>query len=224
MSVTIKDIIVESCNRANLVPRKRSIPADMLESSYRLLKGILQKYNFSNYINFARGSMEIIPTDTIITLDGSDCNSISSVSWILNENTYNEMRFLQYEQFMNDSDIYTYSWKYNDNNEIELYLKPLFVNGGKKISVYFNKSLNYELNQELKIPEIYIELFTAALTYKLAMTYPRTDPSQVTLLKAELEELERNVKSLISSNKILTREPTNISNRADFLSGNFLFR
>lgn len=224
MNVTIKDIIVESCNRANLVPRKRSIPADMLESSYRLLKGILRKYNFSNYINFARGSMEIIPTDTIITLDGNDCNSISSVSWILNENTYNEMRFLQYEQFMNDSDIYTYSWKYNENNEIELYLKPLFVKGGKKISVYFNKSLNYELNQELKIPEIYIELFTAALTYKLAMTYPRTDATQVTLLKAELEELERNVKSLISSNKILTREPTNISNRADFLSGNFLFR
>lgn len=223
MATTVKDILIESLNRSNLCPRKRAVPSDLLESAYRLFKGIVSKYNFANYISFARTSMAIVPTDPIIEVEVPGANSITSIQWKISDNDYADLRFVAFEQFYSDNDMYTYTWKYTENNSIEIYLKPLFVSGGKQIVVYFNQSLNYSVDDELRIPEIYIELFTAALTHKLAMTYPRTDSSQVQLLKAELDEIEKQVKSMISSNKILTRDPAAISNRAAFLSGSFIF-
>lgn len=218
MMTTVKDILCESLSRSNLVPRKRSAPADMLESAFRLFKGILQRYNFANFISFARNEIEVIPTDEVIELEIDDMNSISNVmekhgdEWI-------ELRYVSFDQFYTENTDYIYSWKYTAHGTIQLYLGK---NVKDKIKVIFNKNLNYELDEELHVPEIYIELFTAALTYKLAVTFPRTDPAQVTLLKAELDDIEKTVNSMISSNKIITRSVTGISNMAAFKSGSFI--
>lgn len=220
---TIKDIIVESLARSNLVPRKRAVPADMLESAYRLLKGILQKYNFANFISYTRKEIDVIPTDNVIGLDGSDITSIATVQYKNTSNNYTSLRFVSYEQFYSESDDYIYSWKYTDNGSIEIYLKPNFISTNKELKVIYNSNVDYTLDEELHVPSIYIELFTAALTHKLAITYPRTDPAQVTLLKGELDEIEKQVKALVSSNKILTRDTATISNFSSFMSGDFIF-
>lgn len=220
---TIKDIIVESLARSNLVPRKRAVPADMLESAYRLLKGILQKYNFANFISYTRKEIDVIPTDNVIGLDGSDITSIATVQYKNTSNNYTSLRFVSYEQFYSESDDYIYSWKYTDDGSIEIYLKPNFISTNKELKVIYNSNVDYTLDEELHVPSIYIELFTAALTHKLAITYPRTDATQVALLKGELDEIEKQVKALVSSNKILTRDTATISNFSSFMSGDFIF-
>lgn len=223
MTVTVKDILIEALNRSNLVPRKRSVEASMLESAYRLFKGILQKYNFSNFISYTRKEIDVIPTDNVIGLDGSDITSIATVQYKNTTNNYSSLRFVSYEQFYSENDDYIYSWKYTDNGSIEIYLKPNFISSNKELKVIYNSNMDYSLDDDLHVPEIYKELFTAALTYKLAVTYPRTDATQVQLLKSELDDLEKQVKSMVSSNKILTRDTATVSNFSSFMSGDFIF-
>ena len=50
--ITVRSIIVEALNRSNLVSRRQSAPADMVESAYRLLKGIAGKYSNDNLLQF----------------------------------------------------------------------------------------------------------------------------------------------------------------------------
>lgn len=208
-----KEILIEALARANLVPRKRAVPSDMLESASRLLNGMIQKYNFSNFISFTRRSIDIdIDSTDIILEDEPDITSITNIKV---EDM--ALRFVAYESLGIDNDVYVYSWLYDSEGKIHLYFKDELVN--KKATVYCNTKLKYDIDDEIKIPEIYIELFTTALTYKLAVTYPRTDGNQVAILKSELDEVEKTVKSMISSNKILTRA----SNPASIISGSFIF-
>lgn len=224
MATTVKDILIEALNRSNLVPRKRAVPADMLQNAFQLFRGICQKYNFSNFISFARNDIEIIPTDDKIELAVDNVNSISSIVYKHGKDYY-ELRFVSYEQFFQEKDDYVYTWKYTTDNTIDIYLKPKFVVQSKTIKVIFNTELSYNLDEEIHIPQVYEELFTTALTYKLALTYPRMDANQVMLLKNELDDIEKVVKQNISSNKIITRDNSYQSSRmSSFMNGDFLFR
>lgn len=219
--MTIKEILIEALSRTNLVPRKRACPADMLENAYRLLRGIIQKYNFSNFISFARDEIDIIPTDTKIELGIENINNIHSVSY-KDGNDWNELRFVAYEQFNSTNDDYVYTWKYTVDNTIQIILKPNFVNSNRTIKAIYTVELIYAIDDTIHIPAIYEELFLAALSYKLALTYPRMDPAQVQLLKIELDDIEKVVKQNISSNKILTRNTSSSSMLSDFISGRFI--
>lgn len=223
--MTYKEVIIDSLANANLVPRKRVAPADMLESAKRLLDGILRKYSFANFISYARDSIEVIPTENVVELDLPDATSISNVQYKISDNVYADMRFVSFEQFFTDNDLYTYTWKYTKDNTIQVIFKPEFVNSANRnIVIYYNERMNYGLDEELKVPEIYKELFTVALTYKLAITYPRLDDNRIAILKGELDEIEKTVKGLVSSNKILTRDVAAVSNYDAFMSGSFIFK
>lgn len=222
--MTLKDIIIDALVESNLVPRKRVAPADMLESAHRLLQGIMRKYSFANFISYSRESLEIIPTDNVIELDIPKATSISNVQYKMSEDVYKNLRFVAFEQFFADPDIYTYTWKYTEDNTIQIILKKEFVSSSNKtIVIYYNTSMNIGLDDEVKMPEIYKELFTTSLTYKLAITYPRLSESKIAILKSELESLEKDVTSLVSSNKILTRDVSSVSNFDSFMSGSFIF-
>ena len=220
---TVRNILTEALARANLVPRKRAVPADMLENAFQLFKGILQKYNFSNFIIYTRDELDLIPVEEKVVLDSEEINSITGVSYKTKSSIdYNALRFVSWEQFHTDPDVFTYTWKYGTDGNIELYFRKQFIDYSKAVKVLYNKKLEYSLDDELKVPDIYKELYTVALTYKLALTYPRTDASQVAILKGELEEVEKQVNALVSSNKILTRDTVAVSNMSAFLSGSFL--
>lgn len=53
----IRDIIKEATTRINLVPRRQAVPGDIMETAYRLLKGIVSKYNSDNLLNFTQNSL-----------------------------------------------------------------------------------------------------------------------------------------------------------------------
>lgn len=61
----IRTIITEACTRINLVPRRQAVPGDIVENAYRLLKGIVAKYNSDNLLAWTQKSV-IVPKSPII--------------------------------------------------------------------------------------------------------------------------------------------------------------
>ena len=50
--VTTRSIITEALNRSNLVSRRQTPPADMVETSFRLLRGIASQFSKDNLLQF----------------------------------------------------------------------------------------------------------------------------------------------------------------------------
>lgn len=63
----VRTIITEACTRCNLVPRRQAVPGDIMENAYRLLKGIVAKYNYDNLLVWTQKSV-IVPKSTLIHL------------------------------------------------------------------------------------------------------------------------------------------------------------
>lgn len=64
---SVREIIKEACARINLVPRRQAVPGDILENAYKLLKGVVNKYNFDNLLNWTQNSI-IVPNSNLIHL------------------------------------------------------------------------------------------------------------------------------------------------------------
>lgn len=63
--INIRDLIKEATCRIGLVPRKQSVPGNILESAFNHLKGIINKYNNDNLLSFTQNSL-IIPNKKLI--------------------------------------------------------------------------------------------------------------------------------------------------------------
>ena len=68
----VRSIIREAVTRINLVPRKQAIPGDILETSYRLLRGIVSKYNYDNLLSFTQNSILVKNTEFTHFYDETD--------------------------------------------------------------------------------------------------------------------------------------------------------
>ena len=90
--ITVRALITEALSRSNLVSRRQSASADMVESAFRLLKGIASKYSNDNLLTFLTaqathvldkrefviGEFEDVPLE-YLTLD-IDCPRIQKVN------------------------------------------------------------------------------------------------------------------------------------------------
>ena len=63
----VRNIITEACTRVNICPRRQAVPGDIMENAYRLLKGIIAKYNSDNLLCWTQKSV-IVPKSTLIHL------------------------------------------------------------------------------------------------------------------------------------------------------------
>jgi len=61
----VRSLIQESCARVNICPRRQAVPGDIVENAYRLLKGIIAKYNSDCLLCWTQKSV-IIPKSTLI--------------------------------------------------------------------------------------------------------------------------------------------------------------
>lgn len=69
---SVREIIKEATVRINLVPRKQAIPGDILETAYKLLKGIVAKYNSDNLLNFTQNSIIVKNSEFTHIYDETD--------------------------------------------------------------------------------------------------------------------------------------------------------
>lgn len=70
--MNVRDIIKEATIRVNIVPRRQAIPGDILETGYRLLKGIVNKYNYDNLLNWTQNSIILNKATLIHIYDNTD--------------------------------------------------------------------------------------------------------------------------------------------------------
>lgn len=61
----VRSLIQEACTRVNICPRRQAVPGDIMENAYRLLKGIIAKYNYDNLLVWTQKSI-IVPKSTLI--------------------------------------------------------------------------------------------------------------------------------------------------------------
>lgn len=98
-----------------------------------------------------------------------------------------------------DFDSYSNSellWTFNElaQGEWVIEVKPYIASQAVKLKLDYNRAIDFDLDTDLRIPDAYVELLTVALTYKLAVAYPRMDDAQVARLATELEGMLNNVK------------------------------
>lgn len=238
---TIRDIVTEALNRANIVSRRQNAPADMVETAYRLLKGIAAKYSNDNLLQFLRSDVTFLAENLVTTIGSADpgidgdavdvqapeLQGISNAYIQMTEDTrlYNELLYVKMEDL--DSPSYganIFSWQPISDTKVKFYIRLVLLNLRKPIKIFYNRKWEFNLDSELRVPAQYVELFNCALTHKLAVTYPRLSTDQTTILKTELSEMEQNVMTQNRANKFIRRKSGQVgmSSRESFLSGQFL--
>lgn len=145
-------------------------------------------------------------------------------------NTDQPLQFVSFEDFNNaDYGIYVYTWQHVSDTKVELKLKPqllrMLTGDAKTLVMIYNLSYEIELNGVLRIPDIYKELFVSALTYKLAVQFPRLTPEHTERLRLTMEDIEKSLKTVTRANKLVIREPGQVGglyNMSQLDSGSFV--
>lgn len=241
--VTVRSIITEALNRSNLVSRRQTAPADMVETGFRLLKGICAKYSDDNLLQFIVSDVsttldrqefvlgEIDPDAPEqyleVTVPAPRIQKVNKVYWRSkapqDPGTFMELQFASpsdFDAYPVGSGVYTAQ----PINDLQVVLKTkLYPDERTEIKISYNKKWHIGLDDELRIPDQYIELFTTSLTYKLALTFPRLSSEQVNLLKEDLKEQEAGVRVSTRAIKYVSRTRVPAINRASFYSGTMFF-
>ena len=139
------------------------------------------------------------------------------------EDRWTELDYVSFEDFYDrayGNNVYTVNIKSDDEQLLKVKNPVNFV----KIKIIYTAPFDYDMDSELNIPRQYIALFTAGLTYDLAMAFPRLGDSTVAMLKSRLDELEENVRRSSSVNKFVGRDRDwNLGmTKNEFLGGAFL--
>ena len=69
--ISVRELIKESCTRVGLVPRRQAVPGDIVENAYKLLKGVVNKYNRDNLLSFTQNSIILENKSLIHIYDNS---------------------------------------------------------------------------------------------------------------------------------------------------------
>lgn len=312
--MNVREIIKEAVTRVNLVPRRQAIPGDLLENAYRLLKGVVNKYNYDNLLNFTQNSVivnnaeithlwdetdivkgknnmyfdsvaqmeaytpdeEEYENDTWAMVKGindyiyvvyqpapgvfawhnqyiyqetlriqqmreymkmqhvqiRDVAKINSIYLVTPKNTeyaeHYELKFVpayKFDNYYNDASVYTLIQK--SEGEWLIQLKPNVAKQNYRLKINYNESLDFDLDDDLYIPDNYIELLIVALAHKLALEYPRLDETQMERLKLEVQTLVDNVRTPKAVTRMILREPYDFFNNGrmtqnELISGGWL--
>ena len=239
--VTVRDIITEALSRSNLVSRRQQAPADMFESAYQLLRGIAGKFSNDNLLQFLVADCETTLDKQAYVLGETDetapseyetvdiaaprIQKVNRVYWRPANSeaglgSYIDLQYASpsdFDSYPNGSGVYTAQ----PINDLQILLKTkLLPSASTVLKISYNKKWELDRDAELRIPEQYTELFITALTHKLALTFPRLSETQVNLLKADLDEMIKNVQTSTRAVKYLSRRNSVPAvNRADFISG-----
>ena len=243
--VTVRSIITEALARANIVSRRQSAPADMTESAYQLLRGIAAKYSNDNLLQFIvseathdldkrefvlgevdpEAESEYLPVD----IDAPRIQKINKVYWHSKQpsdlGNSVEVQYASpddFDAYPDGAGVYTCQ----PINDLQIVFKTkLLPSSSIELKFTYNRKWSIDLDDELRIPEQYVELFTVALTTALAGAFPRLSEERVNRLKEDLKEMENNVRVSTRAVKYVSRRPIRqCVNQAAFISGSFLLR
>ena len=226
MSISPRTIIKEACTRINLVPRRQAPQGDVLESGYRLLKGIVSKYNYDNLLAWTQNSIVVQNSQKIHIYDESDTLSerpdydkmqhvhlvnVARINSIYlqteSEELHAKLEFVpasDFDKYSSGSRVFTYTQKSEGEWLIEI--KPVISRmTGYELKIHYNEGIDFDLDTELFIPDNYVELLIVALAHKLALQFPRLDDAQMSRLENEVRVLVDNVRTPKAEDRLIAR-------------------
>ena len=119
------------------------------------------------------------------------------------------------------------AWTFTQMSEGEWLIetKSYALAGANKLRLDYNEAVRFNLDTDLRVPDAYLELLTVALTYKLAIKYPRMDDSKVTQLASELQTMIDNVSTPKADVKLVKRDSYDVNDYTYWgvVSGRFLY-
>lgn len=120
-----------------------------------------------------------------------------------------QLSFLPHEDFDRASAA-DYVWTSTEMAEGEFIIrtKSYTGNGIIGLGVTYNRGFKIDINDDIRIPDAYLELLIVALTYALATTYPRLDDAQMERLAKDLGIMENNVRTPKADTRMVKRERT----------------
>lgn len=120
-----------------------------------------------------------------------------------------QLSFKPFEDFERASAA-DYVWTYTEMAEGEFVIrtKSYTGNGIIGLGVTYNRGFKVDIDDDIRIPDAYLELLIVALTYALATTYPRLDDAQMERLAKELSIMENNVRTPKADTRMVKRERT----------------
>lgn len=308
----VRAIIEEALHRVNLVPKKQPAGGMFLDAGFRMLKGLVSRYNNDNYLAFTQNSLDLPPRrdihiyedvdsmagennryfdTTAILIDPenyptaedydasvwamarSDTSVVYSVinpgpgvyRWLRHPNPdefsprYQQMKryaeayhvqvpevaklntlmvvingttdscykldFLpreEFDRFVRNDPLWT--WVPLAEGEWFISVKPYVSNTANRLRLNYNRALRFEMDTDLRVPDAYNELLITALSYSLALEYPRLDESHMQRLKDELGTMLSNVATPKADAKQVLRDDTEVDDFTYYgvVSGRFL--
>ena len=118
-------------------------------------------------------------------------------------------------------------WTFTEGAEGEWIIetKPYSLTSATKLRLDYNESIRIDLDTDLRVPDAYIELLTVALTYKLAVKYPRMDDSKMAQLAIDLQTMIDNVATPKADVKMVKRESYDVNDYTywGIVSGRYLY-
>jgi hypothetical protein len=120
-----------------------------------------------------------------------------------------QLSYLPLEDFDRASAV-DYVWTYTEMAEGEFIIrtKSYTGNGIIGLGITYNRGFHVDIDDDIRIPDAYLELLIVALTYALATTYPRLDDAQMERLAKELSIMENNVRTPKADTRMVKRERT----------------
>lgn len=100
MSTTVREVIIEAATRVNLCSQRNPYPG-VVENAYRLLKGIISKYNSDNLLVWTQNSIIVPKSNLIHIYDESDYLKGEHNLYFVNESELHEYE-LSEEDYKND--------------------------------------------------------------------------------------------------------------------------
>lgn len=274
-TVTIRDIITNSCDAARLVNRNQPIPGNIFITAYTLLQRRLDQYSNTHLLSFLQKEVDIDDVKSrlvvgefkakedynvvfldVTTADANDypigtCvyDKLQKLGYQVEQVAANEkafvpkgdgsqffevfpdvevndlhqilrcyvdygateydrwveLGFVSFEDFFDrayGTGVYSVNIK-SDIEQLVLTKEPITY---KRMKLVYSVPFEFDADTELNIPRQFIALFTAGLTYDLAMSFPRLGDSTTAMLKQRLDELEENVRGSSSVNKFIARD------------------
>ena len=99
----------------------------------------------------------------------------------------------EFDSYINNDLFWT--WTEGAEGEWMIETKPYVSSCAVRLKLAYNKALYVDLDTDLRVPDAYIELLTAALTHKLAVNFPRVDDAQMQRLEGAVATMLNNVKA-----------------------------
>lgn len=155
---------------------------------------------------------------------------VAKLNTLMLKNTvdqYVKLNFIPRDEFDN-FDRSAPCWTFTPRAEGEwvVEVKPIIADCAKTLRLSYNRAIHVDLEDDLRVPDAYLELLIVALTVELCKKYPRLDDAHIQRLKDDLRDMIDNVRAPKAENKMILRDsgygPVKYST-ADILSGRCLF-